>query len=285
MRTAQTRNAPKPRLRDTPSPGKKSDQVQSLVRAITLLNRLAEAPDDGASLTDLAQQVGLASSTAHRLLTTLEQERYVKFNAEGRLWTVGMQAFVTGCAFTRTRSLSSLARPHLRALMEQCGETVSLAIEDEGEAVYLSQVECRQLMRVFSRPGMRVPLHCSGVGKAMLAAMPEKTVAGILHKRGMPRLTVKTLTSAARLREELENIRSVGYAIDDEEHAVGLRCVASALFDESGSAIGAISASGPLARIGEERLASLSTMVLETARRISTEMGASIRQPNEQRST
>src|SRR5208337_4348301 len=84
------------------------DQVQSLVRALALLNRIAESADDGATLTDLAQQVGLPSSTAHRLLTTLEQERYVRFNHDGRLWSVGVQAFVVGCTFTKIRSLAGV---------------------------------------------------------------------------------------------------------------------------------------------------------------------------------
>ncbi len=98
-----------PKMKAAARPG--GDQVQSLVRALALLNRIAETPDPGATLTDLAQQVGLPSSTAHRLLTTLEQERYVRFDPENRLWSVGVQAFVTGCTFTKTRSLVALARP------------------------------------------------------------------------------------------------------------------------------------------------------------------------------
>jgi IclR family acetate operon transcriptional repressor len=249
------------------------DQVQSLVRALNLLNCIAEAPEEGTTLTELAQQVGLAASTAHRLLTTLEQERYVRFDPEGRLWTVGVQAFVTGCAFTRTRSLVSLARPHMRHLMEEAGETVNLGVENDGEAVYLAQVECRQMMRVFARPGSRVPLHCSAIGKAILAQMTDKALSKILHQRGMPRLTVKTITAPAALREELERIRAQGYAIDDEEHAVGLRCIAAPIFDETGDVIAAVSASGPTARIVEDRFGQLGAMVLKSARAISTELG------------
>src|SRR5271157_1417755 len=250
------------------------DQVQSLVRALALLNRITESSDEGAILTDLAQQVGLPSSTAHRLLTTLEQERYVRFNHEGRLWAVGVQAFVVGCTFTKTRSLAGIARPHMRHLMEDGGETVNLAVEDEGEAVYLSQVECRQLMRVFARPGSRVPLHCSAVGKAILSATSDKKLSKILHRHGMPRLTVKTIISPSALRADLERVRATGYAVDDEEHAVGLRCIAAPIFDETGDCIGAASASGPTARIGEERIAQLGALVLKASQAISAEMGA-----------
>jgi IclR family acetate operon transcriptional repressor len=250
------------------------DQVQSLVRALALLNRISEAPDEGATLTELAQQVGLPSSTAHRLLTTLEQERYARFDHDGRLWSIGVQAFVTGCTFTKTRSLVGLARPHMRRLMEDSGETVNLAIEDEGEAVYLAQVECRQMMRAFARPGSRVPLHCSAVGKAILSAVSDKSLSKILHQRGMPRLTVKTIKSPALLRANLQHARVAGYAVDDEEHAVGLRCISAPIFDETGYVVAAVSASGPLARIVDERVAQLSALVLETARAISMEMGA-----------
>jgi len=260
--------------RATPPARTGGDQVQSLVRALALLNRIAESPGDGATLTELAQQVGLPASTAHRLLTTLEQERYVRFDHEGRLWSVGMQAFVTGCTFTKTRSLVGLARPHLRHLMEDGGETVNLAVEDEGEAVYLAQVECRQVMRVFHRPGSRVPLHCSAVGKAILSAVSDKTLSKLLHQRGMPRLTVKTIVSPSSLRTDLERARAAGYALDDEEHAVGLRCVAAPIFDETGEVVAAISASGPMARIVEERIAQLGALVLEASRAISAEMGA-----------
>ena len=248
-------------------------QVQSLVRALALLNRIAEAPDDGATLTDLAQQVGLPASTAHRLLTTLEQERYVRFDQGGRLWSVGVQAFVAGCGFTRTRGLAALARPHLRRLMEDAGETVNLAVEDDCEAVYLAQVECRQMMRAFARPGSRVPLHCSGVGKAILSGASDKALTRILHRRGMPRLTVKTITVPAALRIDLDRARAAGFAIDDEEHAVGLRCIAAPIVDETGDIVAAVSASGPMARILDERLAPLGALVRQAARAISAELG------------
>jgi IclR family transcriptional regulator, acetate operon repressor len=119
------------------------DQVQSLVRALSLLNRLSEAEEGGATLTDLAQQVGLPSSTVHRLLTTLEQERYVRFDQEGRLWSVGVQAFISGNAFTKTRSIVGIARPHMRRLMEESGEMVNLAVEariDDSRLVELQKL-------------------------------------------------------------------------------------------------------------------------------------------------
>lgn len=253
----------------------RSDQVQSLVRALALVNRIAAA-DEGVTLTELAQQVGLSASTAHRLLTTLEQERFVRFDAERRLWLVGVQAFVTGSAFLKTRSLVGAARPHMRALMEESEETVNLAVEDEAEAIYLSQVECRQMMRAFARPGGRVPLHCSSVGKALLSAMPEARLSKVLHRHGLPRVTIKTLNTAAGLRADLSLSRARGYAIDDEEHAVGLRCIAAVVFNENAEAVAAVSLSGPMARIPDERIPLLGQLVRGKADAITGQLGGAL---------
>ncbi len=250
----------------------RSDQVQSLVRALALVNRLAAA-DEGMALTELAQQVGLSLSTTHRLLTTLEQERYVHFDLERRLWSVGVQAFVTGSAFLKTRSLTALARPQMRMLMEQNEETVNLAVEDEFEAIYLSQVECRHMMRAFARPGGRVPLHCSSVGKALLSAMPDGDLARVLHQRGMPRLTIKTINTTTALRRNLALARQVGYAVDDEEHAVGLRCVAAVVFNENRQPVAALSVSGPLVRITDIRIPHLGSQVRQAADILTSQLG------------
>ena len=250
-------------------------QVQSLMRALALLNALAEA-DDGITLTDAAQQVGLPASTVHRLLTTLQQERYVQFDAERRLWSIGVQAFIAGNAFTKSRNLTSIARPAMRRLMEDSGETVNLAIEDQGQAVYLAQVECRQMMRAFARPGARVPLHCSGVGKALLSAMEPKALAKLLHKQGLPRMTLKTRNTAASLRDDLIQSQSRGFAIDDEEHAIGLRCIAAVIFDENRDPLAALSVSGPMARIEDERIPVLGTMVRQAAQAVSISLGGKI---------
>ena len=263
--------AAKPATRSK-APVERNDQVQSLVRALTLLNALSEA-DEGIALTELAQQVGLTTSTAHRLLTTLQQERYVHFHGERRVWSVGVQAFIAGKAFLKTRSVVASARTQMRALMEESEETVNMAVEDQYEAVYLSQVECRQMMRVFARPGGRVPLHCSSVGKALLMAMPDNELARVLHQRGLPRLTSKTISTPAALRRDLQQAREQGYAIDDEEHAVGLRCIAAPIFNENAEALAAISLSGPMARIADARIPLLGDLVRRKADAISAQLG------------
>ena len=267
-----------PRASARAAPAKKTDQVQSLVRALSILDGLALA-DEGTTLTEIAQQIGLSPSTAHRLLTTLEQARYVHFDAERKLWAVGVQAFITGSAFLKTRNLVLCARPHMRALMEETEETVNLAVADQNEAIYLAQVECRHMMRAFARPGGRVPLHCSSVGKVLLAAMTDMELAKVLHDRGLPKVTIKTITTPSALKADLALVRDRGYALDDEEHAVGLRCVASVIYNENSDPIGAVSLSGPMARIPDERIAVLGELVRRKANVITEQLGGVVPGP------
>jgi IclR family acetate operon transcriptional repressor len=250
----------------------RGDTVQSLIRALSLLNALARH-DQGLGLSEAAKETGLAVSTAHRLLSTLSHENFVRFDPEGGVWMIGVQTFIVGSAFLRARELTALARPLMRQLMERSGETVNLAVEEGGEAIYVAQIECRKTMRAIARPGGRAAMHCSGVGKALLAAMPEEDVERIIALRGLPAATAKTITTPAELRAELQAIRKRGFAIDEEENAIGLRCVAAPVFDEHGKPIAAISLSGPTARIGDDQLLSLGEIVLDAARQITAGLG------------
>ena len=249
--------------------------VQSLARALNILNTLSQAAE-GMTLTDLAHTVGLPVSTAHRLLTTLEQERFVHFETGQNAWAVGVQAFVVGNAFLRTRDLVTIARPFMRNLMESIGETVNLAVEDEGEAIFLAQAECHQTMRAIVKPGGRARLHCSAVGKALLAGMRSVEVSKILQSSGLQRPAGKTVITPARLRKALDEVRAVGYSIDDEENAIGLRCVAAPIHDEFGRTIAAVSVAGPTARITRERIRGLGASVSSAARQITAELGGAV---------
>ena len=253
-------------------PRENTGQVQSLCRALSLLNVIAEE-DRGMTMTDIAQRASLPLSTTHRLLTTLQHERYVRFDNEQSLWMMGVQAFIIGNAFVRSRDIIATSRPFMMALMEKSGETVNLAVADQGECIYLAQVECRQMMRVQAKPGSRVPMHSSAVGKALLSAMPEAKARKFLVMRELERGTDKTVVDLKVLCSEIEGVRRDGYGFDDEEHCIGLRCVASVIYDEFGEPMAAVSLSGPLARIGDDRFPVLGAMVKETAHAITAAMG------------
>jgi len=245
---------------------------QSLTRALTLLQRLSEAPT-GMQLTELSYQLGMPVATVHRLLATFEELDFVEQDSEQGLWYVGLNAFTVGNAFLNRRDFVAIARPHMNSLVDQCGETVNLGVIDDGEAVFISQVESREVMRMIVRLGSRSPIHASGVGKALLAGMPENRIAQILERRGLPRYTERTLDNPAALYAELEQTRRRGYALDDEEHAVGLRCVAAAIFDENAQALAAISLSGPKARVVDDRLGELGQAIRRTAEEITAALG------------
>jgi IclR family acetate operon transcriptional repressor len=242
------------------------------MRALNLLQRLAETPS-GLSLTDLSYQLGIPTATVHRMLSTFEEQDFVEQDVEQGLWFVGLKAFTVGNAFLGRRDFVASARSHMHSLVEQCGETASLGVIDDGEVVFISQVESPEVMRMIVRLGSRSPIHASGVGKALLAYLPEQRFARILQQRGLMRYTEKTIDNPTQLRDELNHVRQLGYALDDEEHAVGLRCVASAIFDQNGQALAAISLSGPKARVTDARLDELGIAVRQTADEITQALG------------
>lgn len=246
--------------------------VRSLTRALNLLETVASHPH-GVSLGDLAETADLAPSTAHRLLKGLEMRRFVRHDEERGLWYVGVQAFFVGTAFLHERNFVAIARPFMRQAMEQGGESVNLAVRDGADAIYLSQVECRQMMRTQATPGGRAPLHASAVGKALLSAIDTRQADKLLSQLDLYRLTDRTLTSRNQVLESLDISRHQGYAVDDEEHAVGLRCVAAPIFNEYGEPLAAISISGPMARIDDARLAELGRLMAETTRAVTAELG------------
>lgn len=245
--------------------------VQAVDRGLAMLEIIAEA--DGLTLTDLAQRAGLAASTAHRILATLEAHRFVFHDEERGHWLVGVGAFQAGSAFLRNRRLAGMGRLLMHDLMEQTGETVNLGIEDEGEVVFISQVESHDTLRAFFRAGSRGAIHASGVGKALLAELPEEKVRQILRKRGLARFTERTLIEPQQLLAALEQIRAQGFAVDDEERALGMRCVAAAIYNEFGEAVAGISVSGPAVRITSERVGEFGPLVRKTADEITRSIG------------
>lgn len=253
------------------SPQSKAGSIQALDRGLALLRVVAES--DGLTLTDLAQRTGIAPSTVHRLLFTLESHRFVSHDQERGLWFIGVDAFQIGTAFLRNRRLAGMGREAMRQLMEQTGETINLGIEDDGEVVFISQVESHNTLRAFFRAGSRSLMHASGVGKALLAGLPESRVKQILYSKGLMRFTDKTLVDPAALFAELVESRKRGWAVDDEERTLGMRCVAAPIYNEMGEVIAAVSMSGPAVRITSQRLGEFGPIVMRAAGQITASIG------------
>ncbi|WP_104205156.1 IclR family transcriptional regulator [Billgrantia saliphila] len=265
-----------------PGPGKSaSGHSQSLVRGLSLLERLAATPG-GLSLSELAEMVDLAPSTTHRLLQALQGQGFITQDVDLGVWKIDVKTFRIGNSFLEARDFVAASRPFLRRLTAQTGETANLGIRDGATAVFLAQSESPQMMRMITRLGSRAPLHASGVGKALMAWLPDDEFERVLAERGLERVTENTLHSSETLRANLALVRRLGYACDREEHAIGLHCVAACLHDEHGTPLAAISVSGPVARIPESRLKELGELVHETAAEITTRLGGRMPASQEQ---
>ena len=262
-----------PRRGRAPSkPGAPAGQVQSLTRGFSILEALAKS-GGGLTLTDVAHRVQLPPSTTHRFLSTLERMGYVYQAGDLGLWYVGLQAFTVGTTFLANRDFVAQSHASMHRLMEQAGETANLAILDGTEAVFIAQVQCHEMMRTLVKLGSRVPLHASGVGKALFAALADQQIDAILKVRGLPRITENTIVVPETMWAALRVIRQRGYSFDDEEHARSTRCVGAAIYDEHAEPLGAISIAGPSTRLADERIRQLGPIVAHIAEELTRHLG------------
>ena len=246
--------------------------VQSVDRALSIIETLAE-DDEGYRLSDLAIRTGLSTSTVHRLLATLESRRFVQFDRTQSRWHVGARAFTVGATFARRRNFSAQAVPYLRKLRDLTRETANLAVVDDEFIVVLTRAESREIMRSLTKVGGRVAMVASGVGKAVLATYADEDVNAIIRHHGMPRLTEKSIVRPSDLFKELEKVRRQGFAIDDEEACMGLRCIAAVVYNDSSEPLAAISVSGMTSRVTDHRLPMLGRLVRDVATELTLALG------------
>jgi IclR family transcriptional regulator, acetate operon repressor len=246
--------------------------VQSVDRALQLIETLAE-DDEGYRLSDLAERTGLSTSTAHRLLTTLEKRRFVQFDRSQSKWHVGARSFTVGATFARRRNFTAQAVPYLRRLRDLTRETANLAVVDDEFIVVLTRMDSREIMRSLTKVGGRVAMVASGVGKAVLATYSDQDVSAIIRHHGMPRLTEKSIVRPGDLFRELAAIRRQGYAVDDEEACMGLRCIAAVVYNDCSEPLAAISVSGMTSRLTDDRLPALGRTVREVAAELTLALG------------
>jgi IclR family acetate operon transcriptional repressor len=220
-----------------------AEAVRSLERAFELLEHLADAGGEMA-LSELTEVSGLPMPTIYRLMRTLVNRGYVRQEPSKR-YALGPRLIRLGDGAGRL--LGTWARPVLAGLVDEVGETANMAVLEGDEVVYVAQVPSKHSMRMFTEVGRRVQPHCTGVGKALLAQLPVETVRSIVARTGMPAHTPRTFTDPDALLAELVKIRDQGYALDDEEQELGVRCVAVPLTGSPTPA--ALSVSGPSGRM------------------------------------
>jgi len=216
--------------------------TRTSLRIVEALKRL-----DGAGTTAVANDLGIAKSTVHNHLQTLEDEGYI--TNEGSAYHVGLRFLELGEYKRNQMDIYEKARPEVASLAEKTGEMANAAVEEHGEGVYITRAEGSEAVSVDTYAGKRVNLHCTALGKTILAMLPEGRVDEIIDTHGLPARTEHTITDRAELKAELADIRERGHAYDREERLPGLRCVAAPVTSEDGDPVAALSVSGPTSRI------------------------------------
>ncbi|MCP4402875.1 MAG: IclR family transcriptional regulator [bacterium] len=251
---------------------KESELVRSVVKIASLLEILAKEKELG--ITEITNNIDVHKSTAYRFLTSLKELGYVKQNPENEKYSLTLRIFELGAEVVSRLSRREESRPIMRELANQTHETVHLATLESGEVVYIDKIDSPQTIRIYSRVGRRAPAYCTGLGKTLLAWASPESIEEILKKGELHRFTKNTIVDPARLKEEFQQIREKGYAIDNEEHEEGVYCVAAPIHGIDGKVSTAISVSMPILRFEKKGLPELQQAVIEAARKISSRLGA-----------
>jgi IclR family transcriptional regulator, KDG regulon repressor len=240
-------------------------EIQSLARGLKILDMLGQA-QDGASITELAERLGVDKGSASRLVATLVNFGYAEKDEQTRRFHLGAQVVPLSRSVLARLSMREVAKPFLRALMERTGECVHLAVPAQGKVLYVDQVESPATLRVNAQVGTMNPLHCTALGKALLA------FGNLALPATFEFFTSHTLTNSDLLRQNLGQVRAQGYAVDDEEFDLGVRCIAAPVFDFRGKATASIGISGPATRVTLARLPELAAIVVEVGQALSERM-------------
>jgi IclR family acetate operon transcriptional repressor len=245
--------------------------VGVLVKALDVLEALARG--DAMSVAEVATSSNVNRAATYRILATLERRGYVlRLPDDVRRYSLGpaLRALVRGAA--SPGDVLTAARPLLREVWEEFGETVNLGVFSQGRVLYLDILESGQGLRTTVTVGTHDELHSTALGKAMLAVLPPGEVRELLTAAPLSRKTASTLTSLASVLEDVELTRVRGYALDDEENEPGARCVAAAIVDRAGRPVGAVSVSGPTWRIDDATVVKSGERLCEVARAISEQL-------------
>ena len=224
------------------------------------------------TVTEINGLLSFNKASTFRIIKNLEEAGYLEKDPDTLKYRLGLRIYYLGSLAEPHGEIRRMARPFLDKLNEACGETVHLAVLHHGQALYLDKIEGKRTIRVITRIGMKLPAHCSGVGKVLLANLKEETLEGIITEKGLPRLTDNTITDLTALKAELAQIRKQGYAVDCEEIEEGLKCAASPLRNSNGEFVAAISISVPKERFDKE-ISGFVSKVKKTAQEISALMG------------
>lgn len=244
---------------------------QTVLKALDVLECLAFSGQP-LSAPEVAERCGFTRPTTYRLISTLAARGYVASGQDGR-YRLGTKMLSLSKRLIENAQLPQLARPDLEKLCQDVGESVHLGVLEDTEVLYVDKVESVSAARMYSVVGTRNPLHSTSLGKAILAFLPESERDMLLGRIAYTERTPNTITNRAQLEKHLEEIRLLGYAVDDVENEEGIRCVGVPILGNAGLPIAAISVSGPVIRVTRERVGEIVAALQETGKRISEKFG------------
>nr|WP_281721623.1 IclR family transcriptional regulator [Nitrosomonas nitrosa] len=225
------------------------------------------------SLSDVAEKAGIDKGTTHRLLAAAAKHNLIEQDPKSRKYRLGLRFFEFGTLAVLRFGISQAAHSLIVDLSRSTGETVNLAVLSEGEALCVDKAESERPFRFPAQVGLRLPAHCTSAGKVLLTALSERELREIVDKKGLSRRTPQTITSFDELTRELESVRRRGYALDDEELEIGLRCVSAPVYDQTRTVVAALSIPAPAARFAKSEIPARVDMLMTAADRISQRLG------------
>lgn len=248
------------------------DVVQSVDRALSILEMLSDY-SEGLSIKEISEKVNLHKSTVHRLLGTLIVRGFVEQDNKNGKYRISLKLFELGNKRIEDMDILNSSKYHTENLMKSINEVVHLVVKDGNKIVYIDKVEADNTIRMASNIGRRSPLYCTSVGKTMLAYMKDDEVEDIWKSSNIKALTKNTIIDFDEFKEELKKIKEQGYAEDDEENELGVRCIGAPIFNRFGKVEGAISISGPTTRVKKKDVKRIAKEVRKYADLISKELG------------
>jgi len=228
---------------------------------------------DWVSLRTMARELKISAASAYRSLNSLKELGYVRQHSLDSKYQLTLKIAWVSAQVLENVQLRQIAHPFLQSLTSITNETTHLAVLEDREFVYIDKVDNTQAMRMRSRVGQRGQLHCTAAGKSMLAFMQEQDLLPLLQRLKFQPVTENTITDLGKFHQHLLKVRRLGYAVDDEENELGIRCIGSPIYDHAGRLAGALSISGWTITMTRERIPQLAPELIQTCRRISNELG------------
>lgn len=245
-------------------------RVQILERAIDLLFTFSDA-EPSLSLEELTGRLAVNKTSLLRILRTLEAEGFVRRDNER--YELGPRVLGLANQYLSTHSVTKIAQRHMEALARACGQTVSLAVLDGADVVYVAIEQAQRELGIQGTIGGRHPVHATALGKVLLAGLAHEDAAARVRSRSLERLTHRTLVEPEDVLRAVERVRQAGYAVDDEERGIGIRCIAAPVHDYRGRVIAALSVAGPIFTMQDRAIDRVREDLLATVHAIDDEMG------------